>query len=132
MARELEDDALIARCLNALAYAKQGAVPLARLREAEEHAQDAANLFSPAGDRTMEADSLNALASARIHAGRPYDAVTASEEARDIAGDIDNVWGIANTGFVLAQAHFECGQYGTALDMINEAVALARSMSLRS
>lgn len=130
LARELEDDALIARCLNALAYAKQGAVPPARLHEAEEHAQDAAHVFGTLGDRAMEADSLTALASVRIHAGRPREALSAAREARDTTVDIDNVWGIASTGFVLAQAHFECGEYGTALDMINEAVTLARENEL--
>ena len=116
---------MIARCHNALSYAKSGAAPTAILEEAAAHAQSAAEHFAALGDQAMRADSLNVQAAVHIHMGRPHEAVRYARQAQAIACDIDNLWGRINTGFTLAMATFETGEYGRALAIINEGLNLA-------
>lgn len=130
LARDVGDEALIARSLNALSYAKHGAVSPSLLREAEEHAREARAWFVRLGNRAMEVDSLNMVAATKIHAGRPRVAQRVARQAQEMAVAIENEWGQANTGFNLAQALFEGGRWGQALSTVQEAVAIAEEHEL--
>ena len=127
LARELDVPDLIARSLNALAYARLG---LGQWEAAEEAAEEAAARFAALGNRAMEADSLVMAADARIHRGRPREGISAAREARAISLEIDNPWGRANSGANLARGLLEIGAYAEALQVAEDAVLTARGHGL--
>ena len=130
LAREIDDQGLVALALNALGYAKHGPFPPSQLAQALEHAHASQEIFSELGNRAMEVDSITLAGSVKIHLGQSPAAVEIINMAREISREIGNSWGQSNTAFNLARAQFECGHYEEAFSLIHESLDLARDQEL--
>jgi len=124
LARQIDDKDLMARSLNAMAYAKAGLVP--QMKETKSHAKEAQTLYAKLGNRAMEVDCMALVGTYYIHTGRPRQAIEELTEAHTISVEIANPWGQVNTAFHLSQAFLECGQYGQALQTVQAGVETAR------
>lgn len=124
LARELDDDVLIARTLNYIAYARFG--PPAALSQVEAEAAEARALFARLGYRALEADSLAMVGHAQTHQGRSQEGVQTLREALAIARQIENSWGQVNISFHLAFALVEAGEVEDALKVVEEGMEIAR------
>ena len=123
LAREVDDDALIARSLNFLSYARVGSP--GALPQVEADAAEARALFARLGNRALEADSLAMVAHAQTHQGRPHEAVENLRRAEAIVREIENSWGRVNVSFHLAFALVESGQLEEALAVAEEGISVA-------
>lgn len=124
LARQLGDEALIARSLNFLTYARFG-LP-GTLPQVEAEAAEARALFAKLGNRALEADSLVMVAHAQTHRGRPQRAVANLRQAQAIVREIENSWGQVNVAFHLAFALVEVDRLDEALATIEEGLAVAQ------
>ncbi len=126
LARELNQPQLIARGLNAVAWAQQ---MLGQPKRVEQYAAEAQAMYTQLGDRVMPIECLNLIAIARIYDGRPREAIHPTREAARLNGEIGNEWAQANSAGVLSLALLECGAYAEALAQAQAAVATARKAS---
>jgi predicted ATPase len=124
LARDLGQEELVARSLNALTYARFG--PPSALQQVEAEAAEARTLFAGAGNRALEADSLAMVGHVQLHSGRPREALNTLREAQAIVLDIENSWGQVNVAFHLAFALLEVGQVDEALSVIQAGVETGR------
>lgn len=124
LARQLERPALIARCLNVLCFATQGA---GLWEESAIYAQEALFLHRQLGDRAMEVEFLCNLSSVELGVGRLQSAGDLALEAQTIALATENWWGQTNALFHLALVALEQGEYGKALATAQRCVSLAHN-----
>lgn len=127
LARRLDRQELLARCLNVVAYASE---LLGRWEESETAASEARVLYQALKNRAMEVDCLGEIAKARICGGRAQAGMQAAREALAISTEIENAWGQAYSAFNLAMGALESGDYSEALNFAQQAVALARTHDL--
>jgi predicted ATPase/DNA-binding SARP family transcriptional activator len=124
LARQVGDEALVARSLNLLAYALMG--PPAALPQVEAAAAEASDIFRRLGNRALEADSLAMAAATQLHRGRTRNALPQLQAAQAIVREIENSWGQVNVAFHLAFALLELGREDEALAVVQEGVQTAR------
>ncbi len=127
LARELNQQELVARCLNVTAYGKAQA---RCCEEAEHLAEEALALYHALGNRPMEADCLCLIASARISAGRPQAAVEAARAAHSINMHIENTVGQLFSSFHLGIGLLETGAYAQAQELAQRTLAIARTQNV--
>ena len=124
IARQLDQQELIARSLNVLSYAQMLS---GRWEEAESAALQARALYAKLGDRAMEADCLCLAAGARINDGQPQAGISSARSAHTISLEIENAWGQARSALYLAQGSLEIGAFGEALTFAELTVNLTRT-----
>jgi DNA-binding SARP family transcriptional activator len=127
LARELGQQELIARSLNALAYTKKA---LARWEETESCAEEGRDLYRALGNRAMEADCLCLLALAKINTGRTVEGIHDAQAALSICQEIENAWGQLNCTYHLAMGSLEIGAYTEALAYAQQGEKIARNHKL--
>lgn len=125
LARRLGHKDLMARSLNAMAYAKAGLAP--QMKDTKSHAEEAQAIYAETGNRAMEVDCMAMVGTYHIHTGSPRQAIEKLAAAHAISKEIENPWGQVNTAFHLSQAFLECGQYGQALETIQAGLETART-----
>ena len=123
IARELGQPALIARCLNALAYS--GTIS-GEWEAMAALAQELADLYAGLGNQPMQADNLALVGAFQVQSGHLAAGLAAARQADALSREIDNGWGQANNGFYLAHALMEVGEYGQALEAARRCVGMAR------
>jgi DNA-binding SARP family transcriptional activator len=126
-ARDLGMTDLIARCLNACAYA---CIMLGDWQEAETLAGEASALYRSLGNRPMESDCLCVVAQACIGNGRHSAGLEVAHKALASSEEIENDWGQANCNNVLAMGSLEAGAFSVALTYAQRAVSLSRSLGV--
>jgi predicted ATPase/DNA-binding SARP family transcriptional activator len=126
LARRLGREGLVARSLQALAFAER----YDRLEAAAGHAAEARVRYAALGDRVLEADCLSILATAQIRLGQPRVAVAAARSAWAIGTEIENDEGRASSARALGLALLECGAYGEAQAVMRKGVEAARRAGL--
>ena len=124
LARQLEQPALIARCLNVLCFATHGA---GLWEESATYAQEALSLHRQRVDRAMEVEILCNLSSVELGVGRLQSAGEMALEAQKIALATENWWGQTNALFHLALVAMEQGEYGKALATAQRCVSMAHN-----
>jgi DNA-binding SARP family transcriptional activator/tetratricopeptide (TPR) repeat protein len=123
LARQLEQPALIARCLNVLCFATEES---GLWEESASYAQEALSLHRQRGDRAMEVEILNISSGLEISVGRLQSASDMALEAQKIALATENWWGQTNALFHLALVAVEQGEYGKALATAQRCVSMAQ------
>lgn len=127
LARELGLQELVARSLNAIAYAEAS---LGQWIEAEVHAEEAVALYGALGNRAMEADCLGQVTEARISRGRPQEGISAGRVAYAISLEIENAWGQVTGAINLTPGLLDIGAYAEALAIAQQGVATARTLGM--
>jgi tetratricopeptide (TPR) repeat protein len=123
LARTLEHDELIARCLNVLAlgYSDSG-----QCRRMEHYAREAAQIYARLGNRAMEADCLSLVANALVLAGQLTAGIEQGWHAIRIARASGSPWGQVSAAIHLATGLLDAGNYEEALELAREGTQLAR------
>lgn len=124
IARQLNQQELLARSLNALSHAHSMAGLWEKL---ERYGEEGRLLYQAQKNRAMEADCLAQIATDRINLGRTQVGIDAAQEAYTISLQIENVWGQVNSMLPMAQGLMELGKYAQALELAQCAAQLARS-----
>jgi tetratricopeptide (TPR) repeat protein len=127
LARQLDQQELIARSLNVVAYAS---ALLGQWEESERAASEARALYHILKNRAMEVDCLGEIAKVRICGGQAQAGMRAARDALTISTEIENTWGQAYSAFNLAMGALEGGDYAEALTFAQQAVTLARTHDL--
>lgn len=123
LARGLDHPQLLANCLRRLAYVNTG------LREwelAEQYAMDAQERFEALGNLILANDMQRLVGGCQMQNGRPQESVETHKKAYAFIQQVENDWEQADVARFLAMAHMELGQYGQAIQLSRESVALAR------
>jgi tetratricopeptide (TPR) repeat protein len=128
LAREHDLKDLIARSLNALAYAQD---IMSNWVEVAACAEEASTLYAALGNRAMEADCLTQVGKALIYLGRSQEGVRVVRAAHKISAKIENAWGQAYSSILLTLGLQEIGAYTEALAVIQQGLTLARTQSFR-
>jgi DNA-binding SARP family transcriptional activator/Flp pilus assembly protein TadD len=124
-ASRLHDDAAQAETLRHLGIAYWH---VGRYAEADEHHQQALDLFRGIGDRGGEATTLGVLGQIQIFAGRYPRALELLRAAIDIYAEINDRRGKAITAIHVGRVHWRLGRYHEAIDQYREALTALRLM----
>src|SRR6185312_3381661 len=127
LARQLGQQELIARSLNVLTYVNMA---LKHWTEAEAYAQEARTVLLALGNRAMEIDCQCLIASAQINSGQPRLGIATAQAAYALSGEIENLWGQANSAIPLAQGLLDIGNYKDALATAEKGTSDARSCGM--
>jgi DNA-binding SARP family transcriptional activator/tetratricopeptide (TPR) repeat protein len=123
IARELHHPQLLARCLNGLAYVN---ARLRRWDRVEVYAREARDIYATAGNRVLEMDNQRLIAWSQAFLGYPEASLDVLREALDFSQQIENVWGMAECRWRMAQNLLDLGRYGEAVMLAPQAVGQAR------
>lgn len=123
IARELHHPQLLARCLNGLAYVN---ARLRRWDQVEAYAREARDIYATAGNRVLEMDNYRLIAWSQAFLGYPEASLDTLREALVFSQQIENVWGMAECGWRMAQNLLDLGRYGEAVRLAPQAVERAR------
>ncbi len=126
LARTYDLKELLGRSLNVAAYAN---LLLGKWERVTTRASEARTLYTALGNRAMEADCLSTLAQARIALGHPQQGIEAARAAQAMCIEIQDVWGQAYSGFPLALGLREIGAYTQALEVAEQSVTIARTLT---
>lgn len=119
LARKLGHPHLLARCLTSVAQAysflRQWDKALPPILETHQ-------LYMANGDLVMAANSQRGLGFIQIFSGRPAASLQTLQETLAFSQQVENVMGKADAAWILARAHLECGNYGKAIKLGQQAV----------
>ncbi len=127
IARQLNQQELLARSLNVLSYAHSMA---GLWEESERYTREGQLLYQALKNQAMEADCLAQIATDRINMGRTQAGIDAAQEAYTISLQIENAWGQVNSMLPMAQGLMELGKYAEAIEADQRAAQLARSSNM--
>lgn len=125
LSQNLDLPELQARVLNTSAFIEGG---LGLWDVMEEHATEAIRLCRLVGQQALEADSMCAVARARINTGRAGLAIDLARTAHAMNLKSENHWGAAVSAFHLAFALMECGALEEALPIAQQGVTPGRQL----
>ena len=94
--------------------------------------REAVDLWRQLDNKPMLAEALGGQAAQRLAAGEFEEAIAAGEESAALNRSIHNRFGLSITGSFTATAHEELGNMAAAIQGINEAIAIAEEIGLRS
>jgi hypothetical protein len=117
LARDLDNQALIAGALNSLAYAH---LLSGDLTPGERYMAEARALYAALGNRALEADCLTAMAAANIWQGQVDQGIVAARAAYAINREIENPWGQIYSSNWLAAGLLDKSLYEEALQAAQE------------
>jgi DNA-binding SARP family transcriptional activator len=123
LARELEHPALLAGCLRRLAYAT---ISLRDWEKVEQVATEAQHRFEEVGNLFLANNIQRVVGGCQMQNGRPQESLATHKKAFAFIQQVENAWEQAHVAGFLAKAHAELGQYGQAIQLARESVALAR------
>ncbi|MFO7679129.1 MAG: BTAD domain-containing putative transcriptional regulator [Chloroflexota bacterium] len=123
LARELEHPALLARCLRRLAYATIG---LRDWEKVEQVAAEAQQRFEEMGNLFLANNIQQIVGGCQTKIGRLQESLATHKKAYAFIQQVENAWEQAHAACFLAMAHAELGQYGQAIQLVRESVALVR------
>ena len=119
-------DAIRARALDGLGAAETA---LGEYAQAQQHSDEAAELFKRLGDSARRAGALNRAGLARLYAGNYRDAGTVFAEAAALSKAAGNAEAEAEQITNLGNVHYFLGRYGDAAVAYHAALALAEGHS---
>jgi tetratricopeptide (TPR) repeat protein len=112
LARELDNQELMAGSLNTLAYAE---ALLGQVRACQAHMEEAKDLYARLGNRALEADCLAIIALVKMWQGQIEAGIVDARAAYTISQEIDNPWGQISSSAGLAFGLMDKGDYEAAL-----------------
>jgi DNA-binding SARP family transcriptional activator/predicted ATPase len=127
LARELNQQELIGRSLHALATLEAA---LGRQEESLSHAEEARILYAAMGNRIREVGCLCVIARASIDGGQLQEGIDAARMALVMSEAMEDTWGHINAAAQLVPGLLNCGAYGEAFAIGQEAVTLARTLEI--
>ena len=119
IARELGHPHLLARCLTSFG---QAYAFLRQWDKALPHVLETQKRYLASGDLVMAANSQRGLGFIQIFSGHPAESVQTVQETLAFSQQIENLMGEADATWILARAHLECGNYGEAIKLGQQAV----------
>jgi tetratricopeptide (TPR) repeat protein len=125
LARELEHPHLLARSLTTLAqvYFLQR-----QWEKSEVYAYESQQLYIAAGNLLLAANSQRGLGFIKLFLGRPLESLALLQETSAFSQKIENLWGQADSAWILARTHLELGNYGDAIRLCRQAVEQTRGL----
>ncbi|MBZ0293055.1 MAG: AAA family ATPase [Anaerolineae bacterium] len=119
LARELEHPQLLARSLTSLGqvYSLQR-----QWEKGEIYTYESQQLYIAAGNLVLAANSQRGLGFIKLFLGRPLESLAMLQETSAFSQKIENVWGQADSAWMLARIHLELGNYGEAIRLSRQAV----------
>ncbi|MFQ5434336.1 MAG: hypothetical protein ACE5FD_05615, partial [Anaerolineae bacterium] len=127
LARQLGHPQLIARCLNRLARVQ---FPLRRWEIEEAYASESLQYYAITGNLVLAADSQRVLGISQIFSGRLREGLDTLQETFAFSEQIENLWGEADCGWMLALAFVEVGEYGQAIRHAQTAVEKSKKVGI--
>lgn len=119
---------LIARSLNALAYAYRN---LGRWEDSAAVAGEAASRYAALGISALEIDSLGLFASSQARHGALWEGIRAGRRALALSREIENPWGQVASAYHLVPGLLDAGLYGEARDVARQGSDTARAQATR-
>ena len=126
LAPSIIPDAVRARALDGLGAAETA---LGEYAQAQQHSDEAAELFKRLGDSVRRAGALNRAGLARLYAGSYHEAGAAFAEAAALSKAAGNAEAEAEQITNLGNVHYFLGRYGDAALAYDAALALAERHS---
>ncbi|MAU08184.1 MAG: hypothetical protein CL607_00060 [Anaerolineaceae bacterium] len=119
LARELEHPQLLAGSLTTLSqvYFLQR-----QFEKAEAYAYESKQLYVASGNLLLAANSQRGLGFIKLFLGRPLESLALLQETSAFSQKIENLWGQADSAWILARTHLELGNYGEAISLCRQAV----------
>lgn len=127
ISRSLDHPQSMARHLSILSY-----IYLRRLEWAtvEAYASEASRLYTRDGNLVLAADSLRVAGYSQMLIGKPHESMATLEETAAFSRQIENLWGETECAWKLALVKLELGQYGQALALSRQALALCPKLGI--
>lgn len=125
LAQELGHSHLVARCMTSVA---QGYAFLRQWDKALPYVQQTHQMYLAEGDLVMAANSQRGLGFLQLFSGNPAASLATLQETFAFSRRIENVMGEADCAWILARAHLECGDYGQAIKLAQQAVSQTQAI----
>ncbi|MCB0032655.1 MAG: AAA family ATPase [Anaerolineales bacterium] len=126
LARELDHPHLLANCLRCLAYVYPD------LREwalVEQYATEAQQRFEALGNLMLANDIQRLVGASQMQNGRAQEGLETIKKAYAFIQQVENEWEQSDVARFLALIHAELGQYGQAIQLVDEAMDKVRKVN---